>query len=217
MTTETDDITELLADLMDDSEFEKLMDEAKRSGNAQSVLESAYRRLMGETDPETSERDHTQQRMADHGLTVRAIIGKVPDPMTGLNQDVIVGYDLCLEAHDRTLWMGRTLSPGARHNSLPFESHVDAIRGAIVWMDLQAESNRRPPVQWRQLLLPICDGETMPSTGAQVHWKMTPDETRKMNAILRAMRATNLEVSDGKPIDSHVTALRYLIEKIYLK
>jgi hypothetical protein len=211
-----EDVIELLSDLMEDSDFTELMERANAAKNPSAVLEEAYNRLMEETDSHSASevKSPIQERMELAGMTVEEIEGSVRNFDTGEMEPMIVGYDIKIVSGNVTLWMGKTLSPCARHRYIPFGSRGEAIKAAVVWMDLQDEKPKYPPVSWFRLRVPFCRGEIPCKSGSNVSIRLSAEEVTALNGIVRAMRAENLEVDENKPVDCYNKAVRYIIKDL---
>ena len=213
-----EDVMTLLEEMLEESELTELLDRASLSDDPQAVFAEAYNAIVGDDDAPV---DETQGRMKQYGLTIEKIESTTTNRRTREKMTVLLGYDIKRDdGIGATRWMGKTLSLGHRHQSLPFDSEADAIAAARIWMNLQEETGEEvdyPTPVMRTIKLPFCIMDDENSVGRiQLHVKLTLEESTKMIALLRGLRAKNVEVEPGVGVSGYGSAFKYILSQIEL-
>lgn len=196
-----------LSVILPDEELFELIERSDASSDPVAVLQSAYE-IAASTSVDVD------AMMTAHRLAIVEVTAKRQNKDREV-VDVVVGFELQWHNGEHHLYAGKTLSFGPRYKAIPFESISDAKRAALVWIDLQSEQSSYPATVRKRLKVPVVTGLPMPKSGSQVNWKMTVDETAKMDCILRGLRSANAELEPNSPVASYVDVLRWMVRKLF--
>lgn len=197
-----------LSVLLPDDDLFALIERADQSDDSVAVLQAAY-------DDASVVGGEVEKLMVRYGLAIVPVTSKKLQPNSREVVEVTVGYELERDTGERKLYAGKTLSFGPRYKAIPFATIDDAKQAAVVWVDLQNENGNYPATIRRVVRIPIALGMPTPKNASQVSWKMSVEETANMDAILRGLRADNCEFAEGKPVDSYIDVMRWLMRKLF--
>lgn len=201
------ELVSALSVILPDDELFELIERSDAASDPVAVLEKAYEKA-------TSTSVDIEAMMTSHRLAIVEVTAKRQNKAREV-VDVVVGFELQWHNGEHYLYAGKTLSFGPRYKAIPFDSIGDAKRAALVWIDLQSEQSSYPATVRKRLKVPVVTGLPAPKTGSQVNWKMTIEETAKMDGILRGLRSANAELEPNSPVASYVDALRWIVRKLF--
>lgn len=204
---------DLLEEVLDENELAALIEKASASKDPEAVYREAYDKLGEDTAPK--EVDTLPEEMEKRSISVEQITRIEVNQDTGEEEIKLEGYDIRIVRGSSVLWMGKTMSPGPRYNSIPFSSVDEAHDTVRIWIRTQEENKPQyPRAVWRTVRIPVSVGEEMPKSGTTTSVRFSAEETRILNAVVRGMRAENLEIDTNKPVDGFNKAFRYILNEL---
>lgn len=207
-TVTRDELIALLSVRMEDADLMELIDRADGAEHPEEVLRAAYDAILG---PPPAPGD-----ISSSGIKIVPVIINAVDPQTRQPTEVVAGYELSREENGSTLYCGLTLSWGPRYKSIPFRTIPDAENAIRVWMDLQADRQKRPPVISHKVTLFVAHGLEPKKLTTNFSVRLSADEAAKMEALLFGLRDKNFELATNTPIDSYPDVLRWILKQINL-
>lgn len=200
-----DELIAALSERMEDADLMELIDRADHAESSIEVLRSAYDAILGPP---------CDGDLSLSGVEIVPVMINALDQQTKQIVEIVSGYELAREERGSRVYCGVTLSWGPRYKSIPFRTVADAENAIRVWMDLQVERQKRPPVIRHVIAVHVAHGLESNKAGVSTTIKLTSEEVGKLEAILYGLRAANMELAVNQPVDSYQDVIRWLLRQI---